>query len=75
MLVTDEDVNAYYQQHRAELQKAFPKDSSLAAVEPDIRETLNGERVNQLFEEWVEEKRKMTRIEYREAAFAAGAAR
>jgi peptidyl-prolyl cis-trans isomerase SurA len=73
VLVTDEDVSAYYQQHRAELQKAFPKDSSLEAVEPSIRETLTGERVNQFFDQWVEQKRKATRIEYRDAAFAGGA--
>jgi peptidyl-prolyl cis-trans isomerase SurA len=73
VLVTDEDVSAYYQQHRAELQKAFPKNSSLEAVEPGIRETLAGERVNQFFDAWLEQKRKATRIEYREAAFAGAA--
>ena len=73
VLVTDEDVNAYYQQHRAELQKKFPKDSSLGALEPSIREVLTGERINQFFEEWLEEQRRSVRIQYREAAFATGA--
>jgi peptidyl-prolyl cis-trans isomerase SurA len=72
VLVTDEDVSAYYEQHRGELEKAYPKDSRLEAVAPQIRETLTGERVNQHFEEWLEQRRKTTRIEFREAAFAGG---
>jgi len=70
VLITDEDVNQYYQQHRAELLKASPANSSLEALEPKIRETLTGERINQMFEEWLRETRKNTRVEYREAAFA-----
>ena len=70
VLVTDEDVSEYYQAHRAELQKASPRNSSLEAVEPRIREILTGERVNQMFEEWLREARKNMRVEYREAAFA-----
>jgi len=75
VLVTDEDVSAYYQEHRAELQKASPKNRSLEALEPSIREILTGDRINQLFEEWVAQKRKSTRIEYREAAFKTGVSR
>src|SRR5262249_55365875 len=79
VLVTDEDVSAYYQQHRTELQKAFPKDSSLEAVEARIRETLTGERGNQFFEVWVQKKRRTSGVKYREAAltraFTGGTAR
>jgi hypothetical protein len=68
VLVTDEDVAAYYQQHRAE----FPANSNLEALEPKIREILTGERVNQVFEEWLSQMRKNMRIEYRVAALSGG---
>ena len=74
VLVTDEDVKSYYDTHRAELQKANPKNNSLEALDPKIRETLSGERVNQNLEEWLDQTRRRTRIQYREAAFQEGAA-
>jgi hypothetical protein len=73
VLVTDEDVAAYYRDHRAELQKAYPQNNSLEALTPKIRETLTGEHINQAFEEWLAETRRAARIEYREQAFSAGA--
>jgi hypothetical protein len=72
ILVTDEDVDAYYQQHRAELQKANPRESSLEALAPQIRETITGDRINQAFEEWLAETRRGVRIEYRPQAFIGG---
>ena len=69
ILVTEEEVRAYYDEHRAELQKANPRNSSIEALEPKIRETITGERINKNFEEWLDETRRRTRIEYREAAF------
>ena len=69
VLVTDEDATAYYNEHRAELQKTYPRDSSLNALAPKIRETITGERINQAFEEWVAESRKGVRIDYRQQAF------
>ena len=73
VLVTDEDAAAYYREHRAELQKAYPQNSSLEALTPKIRETLTGERINQAFEDWLAETRRATRIDYRQQAFSAGA--
>ena len=73
VLVTDEDAAAYYREHRAELQKAYPQNSSLEALTPKIRETLTGERINQAFEDWLSETRRPTRIDYRQQAFSAGA--
>ena len=72
MLVTDEDVRAYYEANRAELQKANPKNSSLEALEPTIRETLIGERVNQSFEEWLANSRQRIRIDYRDPVLREG---
>jgi peptidyl-prolyl cis-trans isomerase SurA len=72
VLVSDEDAAAYYRDHQAELQKAYPGANSLEAVEPKIRETITGERINQAFEEWLAETRAETRIEYRQRAFGVG---
>lgn len=69
VLVTDEEVAAYYREHQAALQKANPRNSSLEALGAQIRETLTGERINQAFEEWLAENRKGLRIEYRPQAF------
>jgi peptidyl-prolyl cis-trans isomerase SurA len=75
VLVTDDEVREYYDEHRAELQKANPKNNSFEALQEKIRETLTGERVNKDFEEWLDETRRRTRIDFRDAAFqdAAGA--
>jgi hypothetical protein len=73
VLVTDEDVKAYYDQHQAELEKAYPQDSSLQALDAKIRETITGERINDSFDEWLKQTRSRTRIEYRDAAFREGA--
>jgi hypothetical protein len=73
VLVTDEDAAAYYREHRAELEKAYPRNNSLEALTAKIRETLTGERVNQAFEEWLAESRRGVRIDYRQQAFGAGA--
>ena len=75
VLVTDDEVREYYDQHRAELQKANPKNNSFEVLQEKIRETMTGERVNTNFEEWLDETRRRTRIDFRDAAFqdAAGA--
>jgi peptidyl-prolyl cis-trans isomerase SurA len=69
VLVTDEDVRAYYDAHRADLRRAYPKDSRLTTLEPTIRQSLEGERINQAFDEWLKQVRQRTRIEYHEEAF------
>src|SRR5262249_39163743 len=71
VLVTDEDVAAYYNEHRAELQTSDPQGNSLEALTPKIRETLTAQRIDQAFEEWLKETRRGTRIEYRQQAFSA----
>ena len=69
VLVTDEDVRDYYEKHRAELQKAYPKSNTVEALTPKIQEIISGELVNQRFEDWIEETKRRTRIEFRDAAF------
>jgi hypothetical protein len=69
ILVTDEDVRAYYDQHLADLKREYPKDSSFQALSTKIRNSLEGQRIDQEFEAWLDEARKRNRIEYKEAAF------
>ncbi len=65
VLVTDDDVKNYYEQHRNQ----DPQANSLEALQPKIRSTLEGERINELFNAWLEHERKIYRIEYKQAAF------
>ncbi|HWC00868.1 MAG TPA: hypothetical protein VG672_29380, partial [Bryobacteraceae bacterium] len=69
VLVTDEEVRAYYDQHLDELRKEKPGANTFEALEPEIRRSLEGERINQSFTQWLENARKRNRIEYREGAF------
>jgi parvulin-like peptidyl-prolyl isomerase len=69
VLLADEEVRAYYDQHRDELQREYPKNSSFDALESKIRSSLEGKRINQYFMEWLDQSRKRNRIEYREGAF------
>lgn len=69
VLVTDEDVKAYYDKNLAALQKEYPRKSSLEELEAKIRESLEGEQVNQAFTQWLDQVRQRTRVEYRQGAF------
>ncbi len=62
VLVTDEQVKAYYDQHPALHKVAYDKAST------QIRNTLEGEQVNQQFDAWLDSERKRTHIEFREEA-------
>jgi peptidyl-prolyl cis-trans isomerase SurA len=68
-LVTDEEVRAYYDQHLSELQRQYPGNSSFEALAPKIRSSLEGERVNQDFNEWLKQARNSNTIEYKQGAF------
>jgi hypothetical protein len=68
VLVTDEEVRSYYDQHTAELRKQFPGITTFEGMAPKIRASLEGERLNQGFEQWLAGARKRTRIEYRQEA-------
>ena len=69
VLVTDEEVHSYYDGHLADLERQFPQLKTYQAMEPKIRASLEGERLNQNFEQWIAEARKRDRIEYRQGAF------
>ncbi len=63
VLVTDQDVRTYYDQHAALQKVAFDKAS------PDIRKTLEGRQIDKEFDSWLSGERKRTRLEYRDEAF------
>jgi hypothetical protein len=66
VLLTDEEVQAYSNAHISALRKAHPEAKSLAELQAPARELMVGDKVNQLLNEWLEQSRKETRIEYSE---------
>lgn len=69
VVVTDADVRSYYDQHLAELKRQYPKDDSLEAMTPKIRATIEGQRINQDFDAWLDDARKNYHVEFKEGAF------
>jgi len=67
-VVTDEDVRSYYDQHMADLRRQNPQASSYESLAPQIRKLLEGERVNQNFNQWLGQARSRYRIEYKQEA-------
>jgi hypothetical protein len=70
VVVTDSEVRDYYDERYVELSKQYPKDNSLEALEPKIRTMLEGERINQSFNEWLDQARKSERVEFKQGALA-----
>lgn len=66
--VTEDDVRAYYDQHQSDVRRQNPRLSSYQALEPQIRKTLEGERVDQSFNQWLSQVRNRFRIEYKQEA-------
>jgi len=60
VIVTDEQISDYYQKHSADL-----KGMDLAIATPKIREVLEGEQINQAFDDWLTQARKTARIDYK----------
>ncbi len=69
VVVTDEDIRNYYDQHGAEMRKQQPSAIALEALAPKIKEVIEGERINQSFNEWLDQTRQGYRVEYKEEAF------
>jgi peptidyl-prolyl cis-trans isomerase SurA len=68
VLVTDEEVRAYYDQHLADLKRQYPRNSSFEELAPKIRTSIEGERINQNFADAIEQARKRSRIKYLQGA-------
>lgn len=68
VVVTDQDIRNYYDRHAAELRKQQPN-GTLEALSPKIKEVIEGERINQSFNEWLDQTRQDYRVEYKPEAF------
>ena len=69
VLVTDEEVRAYYDARQTDLKRQFPQLKTYEALAPKIRTSLEGERLNGNFEQWLTQVRQRNRVEYRKGAF------
>jgi peptidyl-prolyl cis-trans isomerase SurA len=65
--MTDEDIEKYYREHVSQFQKAgSSQPESLEEARGEIQQSISGDRMNQLFYAWLEQRRKGTVIQYRE---------
>lgn len=64
VLVTGEEVRAYYDQHLADLRAQNPANSSFEALQSKIKTMLEGNAINGNFNDWLDEERKRYRIQY-----------
>ncbi len=69
VLITDDALKNYYDQHLAELRKQNPQDSTFDALEPKIREQLVSAEVDKQFDAWLADKRKDDRVTFLKEAF------
>ncbi|HEX4808901.1 MAG TPA: hypothetical protein VH325_08225 [Bryobacteraceae bacterium] len=65
-VVTDDEIQKYFDAHRTELERANPGKTTLEELRPQIENTLSGEKVNQLFFSWLDEQHKQAKIQYLE---------
>jgi peptidyl-prolyl cis-trans isomerase SurA len=63
VLITDQDLRNYYNQHRAEYASA-----AYETVAPKVRETLAEEQINQQFVAWLDQQRKDVHIQFIQGA-------
>lgn len=69
VLVTDQQVHSYYEQHLAQLRKEHPANYTFAALEPEVHSIVEGEEVNKMFDEWLDQSRKEQSVDWKEEAF------
>jgi hypothetical protein len=70
VLVSDEEIERYYGDHRAALAREHPGKASLESLQEDIRNTISGEKVNKLFFSWLDEQRQSVKVEFREVSLS-----
>ena len=69
VLIEDDEIEKYYRDHRAALQRRYP-DKAPEDLRESIRDILTGESVNKLFFNWLDEQRKDSNIKYLEEGLA-----
>jgi hypothetical protein len=62
--VSDDDIRKYYDAHLADLKRQYSQDYSFPALEPKIRELMEGEEINKQFEAWLAAARSRMWIEF-----------
>jgi peptidyl-prolyl cis-trans isomerase SurA len=67
VFITDDEVRNYYDEHLAQLKQQYATNNSFESLEAKIRENLEAQRVNKNFEDWLDQARKDTRVDYKEA--------
>jgi hypothetical protein len=67
--VTDDEIRTDYNQHLPELKREYPQNSSFETLQPKIRASREGERINQNFVAWLDQARQRDHIAYRQGAF------
>jgi len=65
VVVTDQQVEDYYKQHKAALDREHPGQSP-EDLHDAARDTLIAEQVNKLFFDWLDQQRRDAKIEYHE---------
>ncbi len=69
VFIPEAQLQSYYDAHLQEIRGSHPGVTpSFEAFRGEIEEALVGQRVNELFYAWLDEKRKAASIEYREAS-------
>ena len=68
VVVTDDEIQEYYNRHLPELRRDYPAGSSLEKLAPNIRSALEAQRINESFNQWLDAARKRARIEYKQEA-------
>jgi hypothetical protein len=68
VLVTDEEIEKYYNDHAAALRRQHPGKSTLDELREEIRNIIAGEKENQEFFKWLDDERKDATIRYLEAS-------
>lgn len=66
VLVTDEEIQKYYGEHRAALIRANSGKNSLDDLRDQIRDILAGEKVNEQFFAWLDDQRKSHKVQFYE---------
>ena len=68
VLITDADVEKYYQQNSTALHHEYPSKNSLNDLRTQITDILAAQRVDKIFFAWLDDQRKQTKITYLEPA-------
>ena len=69
VVVTLDEVRDFYDARYVDLRKQYPKDNSFETLEPKIRTQLEGRRINDSFNEWLDQARKNYAVEFKQGAF------